>query len=293
MRLHVHEWGDPAAPAVICLHGVAAHGARFRRLAERLPGRRVLAFDLRGHGRSNWSPPWNTATHVDDVLGTAAALDVERCDWIGFSFGGRIAAALADGAPERVGRLCLLDPALALPAAICLEHAEMERSETTFADPEEAIAELLDSGTLFSTPREMLEEEMREHLVRRDDGRFEYRYLRSVVVAAFGELALRPPPAAAVPTLVVRGERSWVEVDVDRYREALGHDLRTATVPGGHAVLWDAFEETAGAVAGFLGLAPQQAAQPAAAGGTPAAEQDAAAEAEGREAGRDQARPRQ
>ena len=60
MELNLHEWGDPSAPPVVCLHGVNAHGRRFRRLAEeRLAGRfRVLAPDLRGHGNSGWEPPW-------------------------------------------------------------------------------------------------------------------------------------------------------------------------------------------------------------------------------------------
>ena len=34
MELNLHEWGDSAAPPVVCLHGVNAHGRRFRRLAE-------------------------------------------------------------------------------------------------------------------------------------------------------------------------------------------------------------------------------------------------------------------
>ena len=29
MRLHVHEWGDAAAPPLVCVHGVSAHGRRF------------------------------------------------------------------------------------------------------------------------------------------------------------------------------------------------------------------------------------------------------------------------
>ena len=42
--LHHVEWGDPGAPALVCLHGVNAHARRFRRLAERLGGRfRVVA----------------------------------------------------------------------------------------------------------------------------------------------------------------------------------------------------------------------------------------------------------
>jgi alpha-beta hydrolase superfamily lysophospholipase len=34
MRLRLHECGDGGAPPVVCVHGVAAHGRRFSRLAE-------------------------------------------------------------------------------------------------------------------------------------------------------------------------------------------------------------------------------------------------------------------
>jgi hypothetical protein len=65
-----------------------------------------------------------------------------------------------------------------------LERAERGRQELTFASADEAIEEELAAGSLFSTPRELLEEEMEDNLVRRDDGRLEYGWLRSRAVAA-------------------------------------------------------------------------------------------------------------
>jgi len=61
VRLHVHSWGDSALPAIVCLHGVTAHGLRFRRLAEERLAHRfhVVSLDLRGHGRSDFDPPWS------------------------------------------------------------------------------------------------------------------------------------------------------------------------------------------------------------------------------------------
>lgn len=246
MRLHVHEYGDPAASAVVCLHGVTGHGERFRRLAEeRLVERRVIAPDLRGHGRSGIEPPWDLDTHVADVAETVGELGLERADWIGFSYGGRVAAALAATRPELVDRLVLLDPALHLPIETCLEQAREERGDLSFGDADEAIE---DRGeALLHTPREMLEEEMRQHLVEGEDGRLRYRYEPVAAIAIWSDMARSAPSVAEVPTLVVRGDQSWVPVDLDRYPDA-----EALEVAGGHPVLWEDFEGTAAAITGFL-----------------------------------------
>ncbi len=255
MRLHLHAWGDEAAPRIVCLHGVTAHGRRFRKLAEeRLAGRfRVLAPDLRGHGRSGWEPPWSVEMHVDDLLDT---LGSEPATWIGHSFGGRLVLEIAARQPGLVRRAVLLDPALYVLPHVALDMAEEERKDVSFATPEEAIQARLDSGRLFHTPREMLEEEMGDHLAQGEDGRLRYRYLKSAVITAWSHMATPPPPyeRARVPTLLVLGERSWLVLDhqVADYGAALGHLLQVVTVPGGHPVLWDAFHETAEAIDAFL-----------------------------------------
>lgn len=249
MRLHVHEWGHGLP--LVCLHGVTGHGERFRKLAqERLEQRRVLAFDLRGHGRSGYEQPWTFAQHVDDILETTSALGVERSDWLGFSMGGRILAELAHRAPERVERVILLDPALQIPRSIALE----ERPVGIFATPDEAIASKLAAGTLISTPREILEEDVAQHLVPTGDGRLTERYSHAAALAGWEEMASDPPPPADRPTLYVVGSESYIPNDegVERYREALGPRLRYELVRSGHSVLWDAFEATGDAVSDFL-----------------------------------------
>jgi lipase len=255
MTLHVHRWGPPDGAPLVCLHGITAHGARFRRLAEeRLPHLHVVAPDLRGHGRSEWAPPWRLPQHVEDVLEAVDALGVGEADWLGHSFGGRLALELAAAAPARVRRLVLLDPALWVPPPVALERAEEARADVSFATADEAVEERLASGTVLHTPRELLEEEAAEHLEAGGDGRLRFRYSRAAVIAAYGELATAPELRVAVPTLVVRGASSNVCPDplLDLLRAAGGELVESVDVPGGHTVFWDALDETGEAVAAFL-----------------------------------------
>jgi len=254
MRLNLHEWGDPAAPPLVCLHGVTADGARFQRLAEeRLARFRVLAPDLRGHGFSDWEPPWDLDTHVVDLLETLDSAGVERSPILGHSFGGRLALELAALQPERVECLLLLDPAIWVPPPIALDRADRIRPDTSFRSVAAAVKWRLGQGTA-RTPRRVLEEELPSHLEQGDDSRWRFRFSRSAVVAAYGELA-KPPPLARVsaPILLVRAADSEVvpEVLVDVFVASLP-DAEVVVVPGGHVVMWDAFDEAADAIQAFL-----------------------------------------
>ena len=252
MPLHVHAWGPDEAPRVVCLHGVRGHGRVFRGLAERLDSFRVVAPDLRGHGHSSWEPPWTLEHHVEDVLELLGAEPPFAL--VGHSFGGRLVMELRAAAPAVVSRAVLLDPAIWVPPPVALHVAERERAERIFTTADEAIELRYRTSRLLSTPRGLLEQEMEDHLVAGGDG-YRYRYAQSAVVAALGELARTPPGQSAlrVPTLLVRGaETDVVPRDlVDWYRE-IGEPLEVVEVPGGHNVLWDAFDETTAAVVRFL-----------------------------------------
>jgi lipase len=256
VRLHTVEWGDADAPPLVCAHGVSSHALRFRRMAERLADRfRVIAVDLRGHGRSDWEPPWDLDTHVDDLLETAGALGVEQADWMGHSFGGRLVLELAARAPNRVRRLVLLDPAVWVPPPRALELAEQMREDESFASVDQAVDARIDSGSAPLTPRETLDDEFPEQLERGTDDRLRFRYSRAAVIAAYGEMAKAPPlDRVTAPALLIRGEQTWVLPPelVATTREVYAGELETVDVPGGHIVMWDALEETLAAVERFL-----------------------------------------
>lgn len=248
MLLNTYEWGPPDGSPVICLHGVTAHGRRYRRLAvSSLARHRVVAVDLRGHGRSGWEPPWDIETHVADLVETADALGIESAAWVGHSFGGRLMAEVAAVAPGRVERAALLDPAMFVEAELSVEQAEGLRGDTSFATPAEAIEARLVSGSIFSTPDEFLDEEAEQHLEQSDDGRLRWRFSPPSVIVAFSEMSTAPPPWPSCPTLVLLGERSWVTVDVPPEP-----NIEQVLLPGGHIVLWDDFDQASTAIARFI-----------------------------------------
>ena len=255
MRLHVHEWGDPAAAPVVCVHGISAHGRRYRKLAEeRLAGRfRVLAPDLRGHGRSEWEPPWDIETHLGDVLDTFGELG--PVPWVGHSFGGRLVLELAAREPERVTVAVLLDPAIQILPHVGFDFAQEAAKDHAFASTDEAITARLTGTTL--TPRAFVEEEAREHLNAAPDGRLRWRCSRAAVATMYSEICREPPPPTAlagIPTQLVHAEQFGLvrEEQLGEYAATLGDTLELVAVPGGHIVYWDAFDETADAVEKFL-----------------------------------------
>jgi lipase len=254
VSLSRHAWGDESLPALVCLHGVTSHGRHFAELAARLADRfHVVALDLRGHAGSTWHPPWHLEQHVADVL---VAAPPGPATWLGHSFGGRVAYEAAARAPERVERLVLLDPAILLPPHVGLAAAENARRDRSYVSFAEGIDRRYEESQLTTAPRELVESELRLHLLEDDDGRWRYRYCQSAVVAAYGEMTREPAPFAQVrlPTLLVLGETSYLPYDhlLEQHAQALGGLLEVVRLQAGHTLLWDALDDTAAAVERFL-----------------------------------------
>ncbi len=250
------RWGSDDLPPVVCLHDLRGHARRFERLARMLePGRLVVAYDLRGHGRSPWSGPHTTAQNIDDLTSVMDACGIEQAGLIGESFGARLALDYAIANQERINSLTLLEPPLRPDPQAMLREAATERRGGGFASMDEAIDERRARDGLLHTPRALLEEEMGEHLVADDDGRFRYRYSHEAVAAAFEQLAEPAGRLSEVlcPTMVIRAlDSSWLGGDdVERITDEIRR-VRIEEVPGGRVVLWDALAESSALVRDFL-----------------------------------------
>jgi pimeloyl-ACP methyl ester carboxylesterase len=117
----VREWGDPAGPVVLCLPGLSTNVTIYRRVAERLPERHLVAIDARGRGLSQITPPntYGWGAHINDAMSVADQLGADTFDLIGHSLGAFLSMAIATSHPERVERVVLID-SVALPDSSAL-----------------------------------------------------------------------------------------------------------------------------------------------------------------------------
>lgn len=108
LELFVRECGH-GYPLVL-INGVGANVEMWHPAQERLAGvAHTISFDAPGMGRSRFSPAVLThPVYVKIICGLLDELGVERCDVLGFSFGGTIAQQLVRAAPDRVRRVALV-----------------------------------------------------------------------------------------------------------------------------------------------------------------------------------------
>jgi pimeloyl-ACP methyl ester carboxylesterase len=98
---------------VIFAHSLAGNSSHWKAQLEQLrPHRRAVAFDFRGHGRSEPAKDgdYSIAGMASDIAAVAGSLGLERFVLVGHSMGGGAALAYAGAHPERVAGLLLVDP---------------------------------------------------------------------------------------------------------------------------------------------------------------------------------------
>lgn len=116
LRHHVIEW-SPATPAtqtIVCCHGYLDVGFSYHFVAQHLAraGFRVVAFDWRGHGESEWVGPGGYYHFVDylfDLADLVKQVAPEGFHLVGHSMGGTAAGMFAGLRPEGLDRLVLIE----------------------------------------------------------------------------------------------------------------------------------------------------------------------------------------
>ncbi|MFN3990108.1 MAG: alpha/beta fold hydrolase [Erythrobacter sp.] len=103
------------APTLVFAHATGFHARVWDAVIEHFPDTRVLALDLRGHGRSGGGPIAHWGEVVKDVAELVAALDITQAVGIGHSMGGHVLLQCAADHPQAFARLVLFDPVILAP----------------------------------------------------------------------------------------------------------------------------------------------------------------------------------
>lgn len=111
---HTNLHDNGAGPPLLLIHGSGPGVSAWANWRLVMPAlaqqRRVLAPDMLGFGHTDRpaNAEYNLSHWVEQLLELMDALNLDRADIVGNSFGGALALALAIRAPERVRRLVLM-----------------------------------------------------------------------------------------------------------------------------------------------------------------------------------------
>jgi len=102
------EEGQKDQPPIVLIHGAGSSHLIWPAEIRRLPGQRVLAVDLPGHGRSMGVGLQSIPAIADQLIEFLAALGFYQAIFVGHSMGGAVALQLAVHHPTHVAGLGLI-----------------------------------------------------------------------------------------------------------------------------------------------------------------------------------------
>lgn len=255
--LHWRSVGHASArPPLVLLHMLGGWSDDWRMVARLLaPDRRVIAFDLPGHGLSPWQglpPEVQTVEETAALIaGALSELGLGQVDLAGTSLGGCVAVALAAGMPERVRRLVLPSCALGKGRSwddIRAKEADQLRTGMFNAagDPLPGEPEAL--VKVFGV-RDAARISAEQNASRQQAGRWIRPQERGVALTDFSRLMAR----ITAPTLLIYGENDTFFPSYRPIAEAALRHSQTVVLPqaSGLPVLDDP-AATAAAIRQFL-----------------------------------------
>ncbi len=257
---HVITWNPDGATTLVCAHGFLDVGFSFdrfaRALCQRSPGLRVVSFDWRGHGETEWIGAGGYYHFPDYVLDLDALLPQisggEKVHLLGHSMGGTAVTMFSGVRSERLSSLTLVEglgpPAYKLERAPSkvrswLNSVAKQRTEND-AHPKTRTME--DCVARMKLQHRALDDELAHFLVEKStreiDGQRQWSFdpmHRTTApmpfrIEIFGAFLSR----IKVPTLCVFGEKGFRLPDERDRFDALTDGTFVEIEDVGHMVHW-------------------------------------------------------
>jgi pimeloyl-ACP methyl ester carboxylesterase len=265
-------WGI-GEPELVLLHGGAQNAHTWDTVAMALRPRPLVAIDLPGHGHSDSSAASSGVSRspravAGEVAAAIVALAPNARGVVGMSYGGLVAIALADLAPELVRRVLLVDVLPGLRHEHARHIVDFVNGPATFP----RFDDLLERTIKFNPNRSVssLRRGILHNALQLDDGSWVWRHSRwRLNTVADGNESSKSAPAhdrvhedlmeslgrISVPVLLARGMRSD-SVLRDEDETALLQHLPDATVvhfeEAGHSIQGDMPLELAATIQDFI-----------------------------------------
>ena len=220
LQLHYLDWGNPAGPPLVCVHGYTSSADAFNGFARHFRDRfHIIALDVRGHGESQWSP--DGAYAYRDQAGDLAAfvdlLGLGRVILFGTSMGGIIAMTYAAEHAERLSGLVINDIGPDAEAGTQRITQMVGSRPDEFATLEEAMAYRRAMSPILAARSAKDQHELALGMLsRRQDGKWGWKMDPAYIRQRVEHGPPRRPPlwpvlqALPCPTLVVWGSDSDV-----------------------------------------------------------------------------------
>lgn len=217
LRFHALEWGEPAAPPVLLLHGGNQTAHSWDLVSLVLAGRyHVIAYDQRGHGDSEWPRDGEASTEAmaADAAQIITLLGLRRPVVIGHSMGGLVTMTLLVAHPDVAARSVLVDVGPEIEEEGTRLIRDFVRGTAEFDSLEQFIERVVAYDPYRS--REHIARTARYNMMQRADGKYVSKHdLRRRLAEAGAMQTPRRPSLAQVggiacPVLVTRGANSPV-----------------------------------------------------------------------------------
>jgi pimeloyl-ACP methyl ester carboxylesterase len=235
--------GQYSTPPVVLIHGAGGSHLNWPAEVRRIPGYRIYAVDLPGHGKSEGRGHQSISSYVQSLLEWLKAVDLNRAVFIGHSMGSATAMALTIQSPDQVLGLGLVGAGARM--RVLPEVISHTTSPTTF---HKAVGTMVKLGFCDETDPRVVELAEKRMLETR------HSVLHGDLLACDSFDVMEEIGSIQKPTLVLCGAED--KLTPVRYSQFLAGTIagsRLEILAGsGHMVMLEKPKETAAIISSFL-----------------------------------------
>jgi pimeloyl-ACP methyl ester carboxylesterase len=258
LLFHYLEWGRPASPPMVVLHGLTGLAHMWDVFCDAFQNEyHIFCLDQRGHGDTQWPDPPSFAgdDYVEDVRALADLWGLDSFVLVGLSMGAHNTLGFASKYPQRVVRAVPIDipPAMRRQEPGAGERRGVEQpAQMEFDSIEDMFTQARGLNQIASD--DMIRHRVTNNARQLPGGKWTWKYSPDAPRLWRPEDLWERLPAITAPTLVVRGGVSNVlsQEVAEKEAAAIARGRLVVIEGSGHPVPMDRPAELESAVRAFL-----------------------------------------